>query len=118
GDIEQVHIEVPGELEKIHVKEGQWVGRGTVLAEFRNLDLENQRDDAWTRYDIKRREVESIETQLFAALRSANPKDAEKLKQEKSAAERDKRSAKQMLDMIEEQLRKPFVRGTPDRILV
>src|SRR5262245_34266854 len=116
--LEQVHVEVPGKLEKINVTEGQWVGKGTILAEFSNLDLKNQEDDARTRYEIKRREVEALEAQIIAALRNPNRREVEKLKQEKSAAEKEKRLAESQLKTIEDSLRKPLVSGTPDRILL
>src|SRR5439155_9811861 len=93
GRFEHVHVEVPGKLEKVNVKEGQWVAAGTVLAEFSNLNLKNQEDDAKTRYDVKTKEIAWLSQQLLTASRNPNPKDVEKLKQDKSTAERDKLNA-------------------------
>jgi putative peptide zinc metalloprotease protein len=39
-----VFVQVGGTLQKLHVRDGQQVGQGDVLAEFRNFDLENQRN--------------------------------------------------------------------------
>lgn len=42
----KVFLQVPGSLQKLNARDGQRVAPGDVLAEFRNLDLENQRRDA------------------------------------------------------------------------
>src|SRR5262249_34141486 len=43
--IQPVHIEIPGILEKVYVKERQEVKKGTVLAEFRNREMQAQEDE-------------------------------------------------------------------------
>ncbi len=41
-----IHIKVPGILQKVLVKEGEFVRKGKILAEFHNRDLENRYDQA------------------------------------------------------------------------
>jgi multidrug efflux pump subunit AcrA (membrane-fusion protein) len=55
-----VYVIVPGILEKLHVKNGQTVEKGDVLAEFRNLELETQLEDARTQYDINNERMRSL----------------------------------------------------------
>ena len=43
---ENVFVELPGTLERLHVRNGQWVEQGDVLAEFRNVELEGQLEEA------------------------------------------------------------------------
>jgi putative peptide zinc metalloprotease protein len=58
ADIEQVHIVVPGRLDKICVKEGQFVPKGTILAEFSSVELENRKDQALATIEIKEKLVQ------------------------------------------------------------
>ena len=70
-------------------------------------------------FDVKNKEIAWLNQQLLTAGRNPNPKDVEKLKQDKSTAERDKLNAEKTLSMIAATLNKPpSVRGTPDRILL
>jgi putative peptide zinc metalloprotease protein len=50
--IQPVHIEVPGQLEKILVKNGQRVQKGTALAVFTNVKLLSKEAELRNRYDI------------------------------------------------------------------
>jgi putative peptide zinc metalloprotease protein len=45
-----VHVQVPGKLEKINVKEGQLVSKGTILAEFSNQDMRFQEEELRIKY--------------------------------------------------------------------
>lgn len=57
---EQVYIHTPGILERLHVREGQQVSKGDVLAEFRSLDLENLRADTRAQRDIRVVQIQSL----------------------------------------------------------
>jgi putative peptide zinc metalloprotease protein len=116
--VARVHMEIPARLEKIYVQEGQWVARGAVLAEFSSLELETQRDDAQTHYDIKENEIKMLGVQLAEANRRGLKRDAEKLKAERVAAEQDRDKADKQLRIIRDSLRKQLLSGTPDRMLL
>jgi putative peptide zinc metalloprotease protein len=75
-DVEQVPVKVAGILEKIYVKEGQWVKKGEYLAEFRSLDLENQDEQAKTDYFIKDALVKSYE---FLQGQTRDPRERQEL---------------------------------------
>jgi len=45
---EKVFVEIPAILEKLHVRDGQEVREGDLLAEFRSLDMENKLQEAVT----------------------------------------------------------------------
>lgn len=65
--VAQVHVDVvPSTLRKVHVREGQYVKRGKVLAEFTSLELDNQREQALAETDIKQRLVQLYDRQLNA----------------------------------------------------
>jgi putative peptide zinc metalloprotease protein len=63
-EIAQVTVQVPGILKAIHVKEGQAVKKGRVLAEFTSLELENQRDQAASQMEIKEKVLRYHEDQI------------------------------------------------------
>jgi putative peptide zinc metalloprotease protein len=60
----QVPVEVPGILEKVFVQEGQVVKKGTVLAQFRSLELERQEEEARTQLFVKTQLVEAYKAEL------------------------------------------------------
>jgi putative peptide zinc metalloprotease protein len=57
---EKVYVVIPGTLEKLYVKDGQRVERGDVLAEFRNLQLESQLEEARAQHDINNEEYKAL----------------------------------------------------------
>jgi putative peptide zinc metalloprotease protein len=117
-DVVHVHLEIPGKLEKIFVQEGQWVAKGTVLAEFSNLELKNQEDDLRARYEIKRQDYHLIENQLVS-FRGPNPKEREKLRSDLNEAQQERDRAEAQLKLIKRMLEeKPLLSGTPDRMLL
>jgi len=58
--VQQVHVRVPGLLQKLDVTEGQWVKKGTLLAEFRSVTLENQEESRRTELFISDEMVKSL----------------------------------------------------------
>ncbi|MGE3803165.1 MAG: site-2 protease family protein [Gemmataceae bacterium] len=60
----QVFVQVPGILEKLHVQNGQRVPAGYVLAEFRNLEIENSLEEARTQFGIAEAEMRAGKDQL------------------------------------------------------
>jgi putative peptide zinc metalloprotease protein len=63
-EIEQVHIRVPGRLEKIFVKEGQHVRKDHILAEFSSVELESRKDEKLASIDIKENLIKLYDRQL------------------------------------------------------
>jgi putative peptide zinc metalloprotease protein len=59
-----VYVELPGLLEKIHVREGQTVKRDAVLAEFVNLELRAKEEEARTEAQIKTNLVQAYKARM------------------------------------------------------
>jgi putative peptide zinc metalloprotease protein len=59
--VEQMFVPAPAILERLHVRNGQAVHSGDVLAEFRSVDLENKLAEARTGRDIKEMELEALD---------------------------------------------------------
>jgi putative peptide zinc metalloprotease protein len=49
----QVFVPASAVLQRLHVREGQHVEAGDLLAEYRSLDLENQREEAVAEHEIR-----------------------------------------------------------------
>jgi putative peptide zinc metalloprotease protein len=55
---------IGGVLEALYVKDGQRVEKGDALAEFRDLDLESQLQEAKAQYDIANEEFRSLQRDI------------------------------------------------------
>jgi putative peptide zinc metalloprotease protein len=62
--IAQQHVEVPGRLEKLFVKEGQEVRKGQTLAEFSSVELDNRKLQATNKVDLSRKSVQAYDRQI------------------------------------------------------
>src|SRR5262249_33941339 len=95
--IVQVHVEVSGLLEKVLVKEGQWVKEGAILAEFKSLELLGQEAEARTQAIIKEKMVDNLSARLVAA---RDPKERSELEKSLNKAKNEKLEAYRHLDEI------------------
>lgn len=98
-DIVQVHLEVPGILDKIKVKEGQEVNKGTVLAEFRSPELDNKEADSRTQFNIKDKLVQAYDKQL---LETRDRKDKLEVEKNRVRAWNEREEARRHLDVLGE----------------
>jgi putative peptide zinc metalloprotease protein len=64
---ERVFVPVAAILDRLHVRDGQAVQAGEVLAEFRSPDLETRRDEARCEYDIRTAQADALRNSLAAA---------------------------------------------------
>jgi putative peptide zinc metalloprotease protein len=55
-DVQKAVVQIPGILEHLRVRDGEEVQEGQLLAEFRNLDWENQLEEARTERDINEKQ--------------------------------------------------------------
>lgn len=51
--VDNVYVPSSGTLERLHVRDGQWVEKGEILAEFRSFELETNREEARSAHDIR-----------------------------------------------------------------
>jgi putative peptide zinc metalloprotease protein len=105
-NIVQVHVEMSGTLQNVLVKEGQWVKEGTILAEFKSLELLGQEADAKTQVMLKDRLVKELKANLVAA---RDPKVNAELKRNLNKAENDRLEAVRHLNEIVEEGKKSLV---------
>jgi putative peptide zinc metalloprotease protein len=64
-NVEKVFVPSPGgTLEYLPIRYGNHVKKGDVLARFRNLDLENQREEARTEHYIREKQIQAMTEQL------------------------------------------------------
>src|SRR6516164_1307093 len=105
-DIVQVHVEISGILEKVLVKEGQWVKDGTILAEFKSLDLLGQEAQAKAEVNLKEKMVENLNALL---LKKRDPKERLELEKSLTKAKNDWSDANRHLVNVVEEGKKSLV---------
>ena len=59
----KVFVTLPGSLERLHVRDGQSVQTGDILAEFRNLELEGQLEEARTQHAMRLVQLKALRQQ-------------------------------------------------------
>lgn len=114
-EISQVAIEVPGILKAIHVKEGQAVKRGKILAEFASLELETQRDQTMATMEIKEKLVRFHDDQIN---KEQDPVQKQKLQEARAKAETDWRQAITSYKHLTQQMDKLKLRAPRDGIVI
>ncbi|MCS6852260.1 MAG: biotin/lipoyl-binding protein [Gemmataceae bacterium] len=62
--VEKVFVPFPGGvLEHMPIRYGQYVEKGDILAQFRNIELENQLEEARSEYDIRTAQIAALRKQ-------------------------------------------------------
>jgi len=74
--VENVYVDLPGILLQLHVREGQAVLPGDILARFRSLELESQLEEARSQYDIRTLQADLLRQQADA---TTDPQERAKL---------------------------------------
>jgi putative peptide zinc metalloprotease protein len=103
GEFVQIPVEVPGTLEKIFVKEGQEVKRGTILAEFSSLDLKMDEDQARAQYTSASQQIQAYQGLSTTV---SKPEDKAQIQEALNTAQADQRSAQVKLQQIDERKKK------------
>jgi putative peptide zinc metalloprotease protein len=62
--VQKVFVTLPGTLEVLHVRDGQRVEQGDVLAEFRNLELEGLWEEARCQHDVREVQVRTLRKEV------------------------------------------------------
>jgi putative peptide zinc metalloprotease protein len=74
--LELVFVQTPGILQRLHVRDGQRVEAGDLLAEFRSLDLEMVRAEAVAEHDIQDIQLQALRAMAAA---TADPRERARL---------------------------------------
>jgi putative peptide zinc metalloprotease protein len=61
---EKLFVTLPGTLERLHVRDGQHVEKGDILAEFRNLEHEGQLEETRTQHAIRVVQMRALRQQV------------------------------------------------------
>ena len=103
-------VEVNGTLDKVYVREGQTVKKGTLLAEFSNLDLQAEEESAKTRYNIAERMIAGYNAQLLLA---TDVQERRQLQQAIAKATGDMEAARRKWEMARKDNRTRLVLQAP-----
>lgn len=79
-----------GLLEELHVKNGQRVQKGDLLAEFRDIELDSQLQEARTQYDIANEEVRALQRDIGETSQDPTERAKVEYKLTQQRAERDR----------------------------
>jgi putative peptide zinc metalloprotease protein len=104
----QVYVPASAVLQRLHVREGQRVQAGDVLAEFRSLDLENQREDAVAEHEIRAVRFQSLRE--LAAV-TADLKQKTRIEASLAAAAGDRARAAGQVELLDRQLGRLQIRA-------
>jgi putative peptide zinc metalloprotease protein len=113
-----VYVTTPGTLERLHVREGQHVEAGDLLAEFRSLDVENSRASARSEQEILGVQYQALRELAVLAL---SPTEKERVSSGLGRTTTDLAHAARQVELLDDmhqrlQLRAPragVVRGLP-----
>jgi putative peptide zinc metalloprotease protein len=113
--VAQCHIEVPGQLKKLYVKEGQEVKKGQLLAEFTSLELESRRLQATSEVETKQKLYEGYNREVSLEPEGQNK---ERLKQSRAKIEAELKSAQTRLNDVLHELSHLTVRAPRDGVVI
>ena len=110
-----VPVEIPGVLERIHVKEGQPVKKGALLATFKSLELNLHESETRARHTIAEKQVDAY----TAALRGTRDrKEADQISASLNDAKIEKNRAFVELQQLEERRRKLDLKAPIDGVVM
>jgi putative peptide zinc metalloprotease protein len=113
--VAQQHVEVPGQLKKLYVKEGQHVRKDQLLAEFTSIELESRRLQAVADLEIKEKTVEA-DNRLFQQESEEQKKRQLEPQLVKSIAERE--TARSRLKQVNEEAQRLVLRSPRDGVVI
>src|SRR5262249_28843702 len=113
--VEKVPVAIPGRLKTVLVREGQFVRRGTPLAEFESQQLEEQVIKNRTSLSHSAKLV-GVYTELWG--KESDPEAKTKFAQKKTEAEIERDKAKYTLDQLEETRRKLTLLAPKDGVVM
>jgi len=97
--IAQVHVEVPGQLKKLYVYEGQAVQKEQILAEFASPDLESRRVQATSELEISEKTIQRCAERINEEI---DPQEKNRQRDLRAEAEGDFKKAQSKLAQVNE----------------
>jgi putative peptide zinc metalloprotease protein len=114
-DIAHVPVEVPGTLRKLHVREGEPVRKGKILAEFSSLELEKERTQAAQEITLKQELVHLYDRQISA---EPNATERARLQQQRDRAEAERRQAVDKFQYAEKEMARLTLKAPVDGVVI
>jgi putative peptide zinc metalloprotease protein len=113
---ESVFVQESGTLEAIYVKEGDWVRKGAVLAQFKSPQLQDELLKAQSDYNRQSLRVTAFLSQFYG---TPDPIERDKLRQEKVMAETERTKADNYLRYLQTEMpRKLILRAPRDGVVM
>jgi putative peptide zinc metalloprotease protein len=114
-DIRQVHIQAPGRLQELKVKEGQRVKEGAPLAIFTSVELDNRKNELSSQIGIKQELVHLYKRQLN---RETDHREQARLQDQLQRAESDLRQANAKLEQVNKEMKHLVLRAPHDGVVM
>jgi putative peptide zinc metalloprotease protein len=116
--VEKMVVYTPGILDQLHVRDGEAVKQGQVLAVLRNYELDNQLVDAQTQYGIADSQTDSLRKLLLEQGANVDQDEQGKLKARLAVANGQRGAAEYELALLKEQRRWLEFRAPRDGIVM
>jgi len=113
--IAQVHVEVPGQLKKLYVYEGQAVQKEQILAEFASPDLESRRVQATSELEISEKTIQRCAERINEEI---DPQEKNRQRDLRAEAEGDFKKAQSKLAQVNEESKRLVLVSPRDGVVL
>ncbi|MCI0639156.1 MAG: efflux RND transporter periplasmic adaptor subunit [Gemmataceae bacterium] len=100
AELAHVHVRTGGTLQKLHVKEGEVVKKGKVLAEFTSLELEKRHGQAKSVLAIKEKVIQLYDRQID---QTRDVREKQQMESARLSARSEYLAAKTVLEQVDEE---------------
>ncbi len=115
SDSVQVHMETTAILEAMHVREGQLVKKGKILATFKSRELASKKEDTESQYYIKSKLVGASEARLNAV---RDLRERLELQKTRATAEGERDQLLSKLKEIQQEMERLTLRAARDGVVM
>jgi putative peptide zinc metalloprotease protein len=113
--IAQVHVEVPGQLKKLYVYEGQAVKKDQILAEFTSPELESRRVQAASELEISEKAIQRCDERINEEVDTQEKNRQRDLRAE---AEGDRKKAQSKLAQVDQESKRLMLLSPRDGVVL
>jgi putative peptide zinc metalloprotease protein len=113
--IAQVHVEVPGQLKKLYVYEGQAVKKDQILAEFISPDLESRRVQANSELEISDKTIQRCDERINEEV---DPQEKNRQRDMRAEAEGERKKAQSKLAQVNQESRRLVLLSPRDGVVI
>jgi putative peptide zinc metalloprotease protein len=113
--VAQRHVEVPGQLKKLYVTEGQYVHKGQLIAEFTSVEIENRRVQALGDVEAKQKIVDSLSNDIG---KETEPERKASLQRQRNQYEAERNTARTKLEQAKKEAEGLILRAPRDGVVI